>query len=649
MFRKTLFLVLLLLLISNTTALAQEQEQEQKLKNLQKFTTNYITSYDIEKTGETKIKQNVEIINSQKDVVVTNYSLTVKRMGIYDITTSIENKDITPEISENNNQTVIKATIDNPAIGKNKINNLQIEYRTFDIANKIGEIWTVNIPKTTLLETTQKYDVSVRIPKSFGPEIYVSPEPIKKVEESDEIVYFFQKDSLLRTGIAASFGNFQVLNFKLDYELQNNSNFSTTKEIALPPDILDIQQVTYKKLTPTPQKLKLDVDGNTIAVYKLLGKENLNVHLIGTARILGKQIKPEYGLSAKQIPKNLITQYTKESEFWPTNSNQIKEIVDVLFEKDKSATQNAQKAYFFTTNNLSYDFEILKKDFVKRKGALLALAENDSNACMEFTDLFITIVRAMGIPARQLNGYAIVNETDGNTKMPLSINLKGGDLLHSWAEFYDEEFGWVPVDPTWGSTSGVDYFTKLDTNHFVFSINGTTDDSPPPAGAYKFSENERLQVEARGLPTKNKKQVSVDFAQTISENDFKPNIGFEKITSKNPFSILKGDHVFEITNNGITTIYILNENNSKPLLPTQKIRKSVKPGGNIKYKDATRKEYTFTNPYKEISATEKRNIIILIILVMLLLYMTFRVLSNRLKHPKTLLDHLRHHLQDQDL
>ena len=71
--------------------------------------------------------------------------------------------------------------------------------------------------------------------------------------------------------------------------------------------------------------------------------------------------------------------------------------------------------------------------------------------------------------------------------------------------------GWVMVDPTWeNTTGGVDYFNKLDLNHFVFAIKGSSSSSPVPAGSYKYG----------GYDSK-------DVKVTLSENDFlgKPQIG----------------------------------------------------------------------------------------------------------------------------
>jgi len=141
-------------------------------------------------------------------------------------------------------------------------------------------------------------------------------------------------------------------------------------------------------------------------------------------------------------------------------------------------------------NSLDYDFDVIQKDYVQRNGALKALNKEVPAACMEFTDLFITLARSAGIPARELNGYAI--NVYQNVSLPLSIKLKSGDFLHSWPEYYDPNFGWVPVDPTWGNTSQLDFFSKLDNSHFAFVIKGRDSEYPLPAGFYRTDDNKKL-------------------------------------------------------------------------------------------------------------------------------------------------------------
>ena len=123
-------------------------------------------------------------------------------------------------------------------------------------------------------------------------------------------------------------------------------------------------------------------------------------------------------------------------------------------------------------------------------GAVNALQNPDSAICMEFTDLFITLARAAGIPAREINGFAY---TENPKIQPLSLV---NDVLHAWPEYYDNELNaWIPVDPTWGSTTGgVDFFNKLDLRHFTFVIHGKNDSIPYAAGSYKLGSNPQKDV-----------------------------------------------------------------------------------------------------------------------------------------------------------
>ena len=146
----------------------------------------------------------------------------------------------------------------------------------------------------------------------------------------------------------------------------------------------------------------------------------------------------------------------------------------------------------------------------------------------------------MGIPARELNGFAFTNE---EVNKPLSLNLTGGDLLHAWPEYFDPILGWVQIDPTWGNTSGVDYFSKLDTNHFVFSIKGMNSEYPLPAGAYRFDGDKKL--------------IEVVFAQNTGITEFSPKVEIKKLTNINPIQLIKNNYKYEIKNTGNIFVYTI--------------------------------------------------------------------------------------------
>ena len=503
--------------------ISKTQAQEQ-------FETSYDIIYEINSEGITTVTQNIEIENAKEDVLATNYSVTVKQMEIFNVygEDTAGKLDIDMKRDAEKNAVTLSTLLNEKVIGKGRKNELTIIYETKDLANKVGNIWNISLPKTANLDDVKNYKATIKIPLEFGPEVFVSPKPKETNNESGCITYLFSKEELSGENVTAAFGTNQLLNFKLDFHLQNTEFLPVKQEIALPPSLKGQQEIYYESLEPNPTKIYEDIDGNLLAVYKLKPKSDLQIQLRGSAKISGRQINPTFGGKIHELPEDMVKKYTGPQKYWETESSKIKGLAEELFDPKKNVVENTQKAYKYITENLEYDYEITKQDFIERQGALNALTQENAWACMEFTDLFITLTRAMGIRARELDGFAF---SEAENVVPVSIDLKGEDMLHSWAEFYDSNFGWIPVDPTWGTTSGIDYFTKLDTNHLAFVIKGADSEYPFPAGAYRTDSDE--------------KQVNIDFAQ--NQRDFSPKLEIEKKVNLNIFKILAGKKKYQVT------------------------------------------------------------------------------------------------------
>ncbi len=541
------------------------------------FETSYDINYKIDRSGITTVTQNIEVKNKEDDILATNYSVTVKQMDMYEISGEDTAGELEIDVQRNSEKgtSIINAVLNEKVIGKDRSNKIKITYKTKDLANKVGSIWNVNLPRTANLGEIKDYKVTVEIPNSLGPLNFISPTPKEQSEEDGVKIFKFSKEELSNESITAAFGKNQLVNFQLFYHLENNTILPDKQEIALPPTIEGKQEVYYEKLDPKPTKVYKDEDGNIMAIYRLMPNSEQRIQLTGAAKISGKQIKPSYGGKMQEIPTNLVRKYTGDQPFWEVDSEKIQEISDDLFDPEKTASQNAQKAYEYVTENLEYNLDIVKENYIERQGALKAITEDKPWACMEFTDLFIAITRAMGIPSRELNGYAFSAAED---IIPVSIDLRGGDMLHAWPEYYDPNFGWVAVDPTWGTTSGIDYFTKLDTNHFAFVVKGKNSEYPFPAGSYRLDPNE--------------KQVNVDFAET--ERDFKPKIKIVRTLTFNPIRFLRGERRYKLVHQEGPILMKL-ANTQKNLLPFQsKILYLPKEQKSINYMDYNNLEKKLT-------------------------------------------------------
>jgi len=506
----------------------------------EKFSIDYNLEYAVDEYGVTLITHEAIITNLQNDAIPTTYTFSAKNLKIFDVSAETNGREAKPKIDQKDDDTFISVVIENYAIGEGRQNKVSLSYKTRSIASKSGKIWNIYIPRIQIPDTTTLYNVKLIIPEAFGPKIYLSPTPVIEKKEEEHWAYYFTKETFKSTGIAAAFGEFQPVNYKLKYQLKNNSILPSIKEIALPPDIHEYQNVSYQSIEPKPNRTKIDGDGNVIASYILSPKKSIDIEVTGTARLYGKQINPDFGRDFSGIPQDLIKKYTASKKYWEVNSPYIEEISKEIKNENINVTRNAEKIYNFISNNLTYDFDAVENGLAQRMGAEIALSQEGSWTCMEFTDVFISIARAMGIPSREINGYAFT--FDDNDK-PISINLDSGDYLHSWAEFYDPFYGWVQVDPTWGTTSGIDYFSKLDTNHFAFVVKGLNSEYPYSAGTYRLSENEKL--------------IEVALSQTSTEEDFIPDLEFKKTFNFNLIELIRGNIRVKVTNSGKVSAYIV--------------------------------------------------------------------------------------------
>ena len=134
--------------------------------------------------------------------------------------------------------------------------------------------------------------------------------------------------------------------------------------------------------------------------------------------------------------------YLLGNDFSPT-SDDICFRAKMLKEEAKNTSQLARKIHDWLTANVKY--EINHKElgaeycYTHRKGA-----------CDEHADLFVSMARCVGTPARRVTG-SLVN----------SSQLNG----HAWSEYYDG--GWVYVDP---SVKYRDQAWVTDNKHIVACV-----------------------------------------------------------------------------------------------------------------------------------------------------------------------------------
>jgi hypothetical protein len=439
------------------------------------FSVDSNVSYKVEDSGKTVVTHDITLENNFSTLYATNYTLSLENIDVQNPVATTDKGIVLPlQLEKDGDKTNLRITFSDAVVGRGAKRHFFVTYSNAGFAVRTGEIWEISIPRLSDENSFRNYSVFLSIPNSFGLEAYISPKPRTATQDASGRSYSFSKDEIIATGITAGFGEFQVFTFNLAYHLENPLSRSTQTQIALPPDTA-FQKIYLQKITPKPLTVNIDEDGNWLATYKLAPRERIDVMVTGSVQIFS---------SYRSFPRpsqEVLSDNLKETSFWQVNDPQIKALATSL--------RTPRAIYDYVSQNLSYNFDRVQPN-VQRFGAKKAL-ENPSQAiCMEFTDLFIALARAAGIPAREINGFAY---TENKELQPLSLVA---DVLHSWPEYYDKQKGaWIPVDPTWGSTTGgEDFFNKLDLRHFTFVIHGEDSIKPYAPGSYKLGPNPQKDV-----------------------------------------------------------------------------------------------------------------------------------------------------------
>ncbi|MGI5840831.1 MAG: transglutaminase-like domain-containing protein [Patescibacteria group bacterium] len=461
---------------------------------IEEFTLEQNITYTINHSGSAHVKQENKLTNNFSQIYSPEYVYQLSDTGVQNIVGSDSAGNIVKSVEKNDDGTTVSLKFNDPAVGKGNSTVFSLSFQSPDFAVNKGKMWEIALPEFINHKESDIINLTLKVPLSFG-KISFSSVPLASTSQSGQNhLIQINSSSVKDQKILLIFGDFQLFDFNLTYYLDNDNKDYISTQIAIPPDT-ENQKIYYSSIQPQPQNIVQDNDGNWLAEYFLDPLETVEVHVTGQVKI-----SP---LSATQEEIDFQS-LTKDQEFWPVSDDQIQAIANSL--------STPKDIYSYVVKTLNYDYNQINS--AKRKGALMALAQPDNSLCTEFTDLFVTLARAKGIPAREIEGYAHTN----NTKIkPTNVNA---DILHAWPQYYDNASKkWKSIDPTWGKTTkGIDYFNDLDLNHFTLVIHGEDSQNPPPPGSYKKNRQT--------------KTVDIKFAQSELE---KPNISpivLEPISTK---------------------------------------------------------------------------------------------------------------------
>ena len=231
------------------------------------FKTTLITKYEVNTEASANVTFDYTIENLKSEILAKEFHVNFTYLKPKNLNVTENGKELKFNLTEEQNSYYAKIIFDDDLYGKGKKRNFQINFTEDNISKRTGNILEISIPKINSTDI-DVFENHLIIPTSIGPLAYVTPSNYERNENGESFVFVFKGQNSFDSGIKAAFGEFQVFEFNLNYNLKNESTKSQNLDIAVPPDT-PYQNVYLTKLSSDPAKSRKDEDGNWLLSFKL--------------------------------------------------------------------------------------------------------------------------------------------------------------------------------------------------------------------------------------------------------------------------------------------------------------------------------------------------------------------------------------------
>lgn len=202
------------------------------------------------------------------------------------------------------------------------------------------------------------------------------------------------------------------------------------------------------RITPSASVTEYeDVFGNAASVFEVNGPyTELTVEATSEVTLLDVDpfafanvpIRPQFPLTWMPWEQKMLLPYLTSQELPDT---QLDELLTYAMSFVKANNGDLMETLFNINLTLFREYQ-----YVPGSTTLTTTSHEvfyrKQGVCQDFANLFITLARLLGIPARYVCGYLFT----GNT----GTSRAGSDASHAWVQLYIPHVGWKGFDPTNG-------------------------------------------------------------------------------------------------------------------------------------------------------------------------------------------------------
>ncbi len=265
---------------------------------------------------------------------------------------------------------------------------------------------------------------------------------------------------------------FQALSINSTKLMKSNlADFLYTQDYALsvdnPQGLVNVSLLLFPKLDSSylklinysissfPRSRVINSEGNITLIWSNINSNKIEVKSqfeINKRR--GRMVNVSYSMPVfyKLISDNpSVLIFTKRTGKYNYDKS-FKELASKIISNSPDEFTAVSRIVFWVNHHMFYDLSLAGENISASK-----ILHMKRGVCSHYSTLAIALLRSIGIPSREVVGFAYSN-------LP-SVNGFGP---HSWIEVYFPNDGWVQFDPTYGECGGVDIsHLALKNSHYV--------------------------------------------------------------------------------------------------------------------------------------------------------------------------------------
>lgn len=240
--------------------------------------------------------------------------------------------------------------------------------------------------------------------------------------------------------------------------VKNPVNFTTTASFELDYLTVNFSWIPMTSYRQSIEELYLSQEGyleGSNYVIEIVKPEDFVVEIVSVTNTTSNpvEVPTKIPFPIQSLSQDLM-QYTL-----PTELIDIDEDIRIKASMIAGDTDDLYRVVFdiatWVNTNVEYNLSTLTAQATLPSSWVL---EHRQGVCDEISNLFISMLRSLGIPARYVSGMSY-------TESELFDENWGA---HGWAEVYFPTVGWIPFDPTYNQLGFVDA-THVKFNHGVDS------------------------------------------------------------------------------------------------------------------------------------------------------------------------------------